>query len=133
MTMPGKIARYLALADQVFQIANSNASAETKYDLIFSDDLSRTLRQMFPLEYYDPDTSYEEDVTAFVRALREKCDDLRHIALNDDDFHDSRALARQVASETTPTDGVGLIARRLPWTVIVQEDELRQLRGKTGR
>lgn len=77
--MMDKINRYLALADQVFLIADSKTSAETKYDLIFSDELSRALGLMFPLDYYDPDTSYEEDVQAYVSALRLKCDELRLI------------------------------------------------------
>jgi len=72
-----KIGRYLALADQVFQIADSDASAETKYELIFSEDLSQALGQIFRLDYCDPDTSYEEDVGAYVWALREKCSELR--------------------------------------------------------
>lgn len=74
-----KITRYLALADQVFQIAESAATAETKYELIFSETLSQSLGQIFKLDYYDPDTSYEEDVAAYVSALREKCSELRKI------------------------------------------------------
>ena len=77
--MLDKIGRYLVLSDQVFQIAESDVSAETKYDLIFSEDLSRALGQIFGLDYYDPDTSYEEDVGAYVAALREKCTELRKI------------------------------------------------------
>jgi hypothetical protein len=77
--MLDKIGRYLALADQVFQIAESGASAETKYEIIFSEDLSRSLGQIFRLDYYDPDTSYEEDVATYVAALREKCSELRKI------------------------------------------------------
>jgi hypothetical protein len=77
--MMDKIKDYLALADQVFQIADSNASGETKYELIFSDDLSRALGRIFRLDYYDPDASYEEDVQAYVSALRSKCAELRQI------------------------------------------------------
>lgn len=43
---------------------DSNLSWEEKYELIFSLD-----RPDF--EYYDPDTSYEEDVIALVRAWTE--------------------------------------------------------------
>ena len=78
-SMLDKIARYLGLADQVFQIAESAASGETKYQLIFSEDLSQALGQIFRLDFYDPDTSYEEDVGAYVLALREKCSELRKI------------------------------------------------------
>ena len=77
--MMDKIRRYLAIADQVFQIAESDASAEIKYELIFSADGSRALEQIFQLAYCDPDTSYEEDVQAYVSALRAKCAELRKI------------------------------------------------------
>ena len=77
--MMDKIRRYLALADQVFQIADSDASPEIKYELIFSEDGSRALGRLFQLDYYDPDTSYEEDVQAYVSALRAKCAELRKI------------------------------------------------------
>ena len=77
--MMDKIRRYLALADQVFQIANSEATAEIKYELIFSEVLSCALSQIFRLDYYCPDTSCEEDVQAYVVALREKCAELRKI------------------------------------------------------
>lgn len=74
-----KIHRYLALADQVFQVAASDASAETKYDLVFSEDLSRAMAKIFILDFYDPDTTYEEDLVAYVSALRNKCHDLRKV------------------------------------------------------
>ena len=77
--MLDKIRRYLSIADQVFQIAASDVSAETKYAQIFSEDGSRALEHIFQLDYYDPDTSYEEDVNAYVVALRAKCAELRKI------------------------------------------------------
>lgn len=77
--MTEKIVRYLALAGEVFRIADSSATAETKYDLIFSNELSCSLADLFKLDYYDPDTSYEDDIAAYVGALREKCDDLRRV------------------------------------------------------
>ena len=77
--MMDKIRRYLALADQVFQIADSDAAPEIKYELIFSEYLNRTLSQIFRLDYYDPDTSCEEDVQAYVSALRDKCAELRKV------------------------------------------------------
>lgn len=50
---------------------------EVAYDLVFSDTISRqvhsTLRAMNQsLDYYDPDTSYEEDVRAFADAVSSK-------------------------------------------------------------
>lgn len=49
------------------KIINSDLDWEAKYDLIFSDEISRK----FNLDYYDPDTSYREDVMAFMDALEE--------------------------------------------------------------
>ena len=77
--MMEKIKRFLDLADQVFQIAASNTAAEIKYELIFSAELSRALGQLFAIDYYDPDTSYEEDVAAYVGALHAKCTELRQV------------------------------------------------------
>jgi hypothetical protein len=74
-----KINRYLRLADQVFLIADSDVTAKTKYELIFDAGLCRSLDQIFVLDYVDPDTSYEDDIAAYVSALRGKCSELRQI------------------------------------------------------
>jgi len=40
------------------------------YDKIFSEDVSRKIWKMFPdFDYYDPDSSYYEDVRAFVSSF----------------------------------------------------------------
>lgn len=80
--MMDKISRYLRLADDAFQIADADVSAKTKYELIFDGGLCRTLGQIFSLDYVDPDTSYEEDVQAYISALHEKCSELRQILGN---------------------------------------------------
>lgn len=49
------------------RIIASDLDWEEKYDMIFSEEISRR----FSLDYYDPDTSYEEDVIAFMNALGE--------------------------------------------------------------
>ena len=42
------------------------------YDFIFSEDISKKIYEAFPdFHYYDPDTTYEEDVLAFIRAFDE--------------------------------------------------------------
>jgi hypothetical protein len=48
-------------------IYESKLSDEAKYDLIFSKKIS----QKVPFSWYDPDTSYEEDVRCFMNAFRE--------------------------------------------------------------
>ena len=46
---------------------------EAKYDMIFSDQLAKRIRELMgPLDYYDPDTSYYEDVQAYVTALNDE-------------------------------------------------------------
>ena len=48
------------------------------FDQVFCDDISMRAFDMCrkagsPLDYYDPDTSYEEDVLAFAQALDQWC------------------------------------------------------------
>ena len=60
----------------------SDAHWETVYESVFgtSRDVYSALRALNTrLEYYDPDTSYEEDVRAYVEALREKVEHLEAI------------------------------------------------------
>lgn len=56
---------------KVYREANlvyeSKLSDEAKYNLIFSKEIS----QKVPFSWYDPDTSYEEDVRYFMNAFRE--------------------------------------------------------------
>lgn len=63
------------LHKEVNRIFDSTLPWETKYDLIFSEFISRRISSIIHLDYYDPDTSYQEDVTAFVNALNEKMSD----------------------------------------------------------
>lgn len=57
---------------------------ELKYDLIFSEEVSRKVFSLIreigtSLEYYDPDSSYEEDLRAFSEALAYKIVELEKI------------------------------------------------------
>ena len=50
------------------------------YDVVFSDDISAAAFEWcraagHPLDYYDPDTSYQEDVEAFAQGLKWWCDE----------------------------------------------------------
>lgn len=56
-----------AKAEQIFEAKDLEWSE--KYDMIFSDKISSRVNHLF--DWYDPDTSYEEDVTAFMNAFRE--------------------------------------------------------------
>ena len=47
-------------------------SWEEKYDLIFSNEISKKVFSLIHLGYYDPDTSYQEDVRAFINAFNDR-------------------------------------------------------------
>ena len=49
------------------KIFESDLNWEEKYDMIFSENISKKL----DFDYCDPDTSEEEDVTAWMRAFDE--------------------------------------------------------------
>lgn len=51
-------------------ISCENLCWEQKYNRIFSDQISRKVHKLIYLDYYDPDTSYKEDVLAFAEALK---------------------------------------------------------------
>lgn len=64
---------------------------EATYDVVFSERLSKrvytalnTMNQT--LDYYDPDTSYEEDVLAFANAVQEKTKQLESGLKNGESF-----------------------------------------------
>ncbi len=61
-------------------IVESDASWKIKYNLVFSDDISAKLylTGLMP-DYYDPDTSYKDDVLAFYRAAKNVADELAEI------------------------------------------------------
>lgn len=66
-----------SLRDRAVRILNSDAEWKTKFDLVFSDDLSLKVWELDPgFDYYDPDTTYEDDVRAFVDALQERVAEL---------------------------------------------------------
>ena len=71
------IHEFIRLAEEAVHIRDSKAPWKMKYDLIFSPGMSRRMHALVPFEYYDPDTSYEEDVRAFCRAVEEKAEELR--------------------------------------------------------
>jgi len=57
-----------------------NLSWSTLYDCIFSQDISGKIQGTgIRVDYCDPDTSYEEDVRAFVKAINAKADELEEL------------------------------------------------------
>jgi len=58
-----------SILDKARQIINSDISWDDKYDRIFSPEIAVAFRNQYPeFGYYDPDTTQEEDVTAWFNA-----------------------------------------------------------------
>ena len=56
---------------------------EVKYDLIFCKAVSSRIFKIVNLDYYDPDTSEEEDVRAFMSACEQKMQELESKSTED--------------------------------------------------
>ena len=53
-------------------IVESDLSWEEKYDMIFCEEISKKAKKLSPsFDWYDPDTTYEEDVMAFFNSFTE--------------------------------------------------------------
>lgn len=84
---PKEIAEYLNyLYDTAWEKSNHKTDSDSDcedsckiwrdlYYFVFSDEISHKLTKRFGrLDYYDPDTSYYEDVTAYIDAFKEFAD-----------------------------------------------------------
>jgi hypothetical protein len=70
--------KFIELADRAVAISESDASWETKYDMIFSPEISRAIYETnVDFDWCDPDADYVDDVLAFVFAVKAKADDIR--------------------------------------------------------
>ncbi len=61
-------------AQKIVETARQQNDWRTAFDLVFSTPVSRTASSLIArlnleFDYYDPDTSYEEDVLAYTTAL----------------------------------------------------------------
>ena len=64
------------LIEEAYTVYNSEVSWERKYRLIFSEAVSGQIIKALcslnlVLVWYDPDTSYQKDVVAYIEALEE--------------------------------------------------------------
>lgn len=79
------IQEFIKLNNKIQTILHEkNIDWEFKYDMIFSENISRKVFSLLkelgtPLDYYDPDTSYAEDVIAFANAVEQKVKNLDQI------------------------------------------------------
>lgn len=70
-------------------IFKSTASWEIKYDAIFAMKIHHLIRESgFTFDWYDPDASYEEDVTCYFRALEQFKDNLGDLVVEECSHHD---------------------------------------------
>lgn len=81
-----KYQELINLNEKVQKLVNQDdVDWELKFDLVFSPDVSRRIFQIFDelnvsFDYYDPDTSYEEDVLALSTALEQKIQEIKKVA-----------------------------------------------------
>lgn len=88
--MIDKIKDIVAKIKEAEMIFNSTASWEIKYDAIFAMKIHQLIREHgFTFEWYDPDTSHEEDVTNYFRALDEFKADLGNLVDESEVISDS--------------------------------------------
>ncbi len=74
------ISEILQIIEKANQVYNSEADWLLKYDLIFSDSISCNIFNLgLRFDYYDPDSSYEEDVRAYITALNHEKDRLEKV------------------------------------------------------
>ena len=77
------VAQVVATVRQIIKIFNSEASWKTKYDVIFGIRNGMLEPQLkaagLELEWYNPDTDYQDDVTAFVNAAEKLLEELEKL------------------------------------------------------
>ena len=77
---PDNTERFIKAAKRAIKIADSGISGELKFKLIFSENVSQEIfASGIPLDWQDPDTSYEEDVRAFVNAVEARLTEIERI------------------------------------------------------
>jgi hypothetical protein len=69
MTKESVDAQLVQLYQRAFNIYNSSLDWEEKFTQIFSKEISSAVCSLTSLDYYDPDTTYEEDTKAFMDAF----------------------------------------------------------------
>lgn len=81
MNKNSSIRELVSLVKEANQITESTADWDVKYDLIFGLGIHQVIKEVgLNFSYYDPDTSYREDVQAFIRALNEFMESLGNLS-----------------------------------------------------
>lgn len=75
-----QIKDFIDIAEQAQRIVESDADWETKYEIIFSNPVGGRIRDIgIVVDWHDPDTTYEEDVLAYAKALSRKAENLKPV------------------------------------------------------
>lgn len=72
---PSKEAILRAIQTEMNDVISSSGSWESKYDRVFSNQISGKVFSLIRLDYCDPDTTYKEDVLAFASAFNQYMDE----------------------------------------------------------
>ena len=64
---PNKLRKLIKKANDIFN--DTDLSWSKKYDKIFSSKIASAIRKHIRIHYYDPDMSYQDDVTAYIEAI----------------------------------------------------------------
>jgi hypothetical protein len=71
--------KFIQLVREAQRIVELDIAWDMKYNLIFSDEISGRLLTLYHFDWYDPDTSYEEDIRHFVDAAAEIADQFEKV------------------------------------------------------
>lgn len=74
-----KVSEFLRLYDTAMRVFSSALPWDRKYDLIFDKDVSGAANKLFPIDWLDPDTSYEDDVRAFMEGWQKRAMEFRQL------------------------------------------------------
>lgn len=75
---------FLSMFEEMDRVFQSDADWEIKYDLVLG--IARDIRNLdrdFDIEYYDPDSTYEEDTVACYEAYAELAERYRKVPIEE--------------------------------------------------
>lgn len=65
--------------DKVMESPCTEEAWEALYNFVFSDNISGVIQQILPnFEWFDPDTTHQEDVCAFIDAFWREVDEIEY-------------------------------------------------------
>ena len=70
----------MVICEEVLAIYHSDASWQSKFDSIFSSEITTALAETgIEFEWVETDSTYQADVTAYVEALTRKANELKKL------------------------------------------------------